>query len=304
MTLQKKATVVSSITATVLIIIKLTIGILSGSVAVLASAIDSVLDLIIYAFNYFAINKSEQPADETFNYGKGKIEALAAVIEGTVITMSGLFILYQAIKKAYVGDETTLLGSSILVMAISLVITIALVMYLNYVAKKTNSMVIRSDALHYKTDVLSNGAILISLVLIYSTGLHLIDAIMGVIISIYIIYSAYEIIKEGVYVLLDAALSEEIVKDIKNIIESEKQISDYHYLKTRRSANTNFVDVHLVFNDGISLLKAHSLGDKIEDKIAMISSNEEWVINVHLDPYDDSIINDQGYSSQGENPLN
>ena len=148
MTLQKKATIVSSITATVLIIIKLTIGILSGSVSVLASAIDSVLDLIISAFNYFAINKSEQPANKTFNYGKGKIEALAAVIEGTIITMSGLFILYQAIEKAYVGGETTLLGSSILVMAISLVITIALVIFLNYVAKKTNNMVIKSDALH------------------------------------------------------------------------------------------------------------------------------------------------------------
>jgi len=293
MTLQKKATIVSSITATVLIIIKLTIGILSGSVAVLASAIDSVLDLIISAFNYFAINKSEQPADKTFNYGKGKIEALAAVIEGTIITMSGLFILYHAIKKAYVGEETTLLGSSILVMAISLVITLALVMFLNYVAKKTNSMVIKSDALHYKTDVLSNGAILISLVLIYSTGLHLIDAIMGVIISIYIIYSAYEIIKEGVYVLLDAALDEVIVDKIKNIIESEEKVSDYHYLKTRKSANTNFVDVHLVFNDGISLLKAHTLGDKIEDNIALLNEEEEWVINVHLDPYDDSIINDE-----------
>ncbi len=293
MTLQKKATIVSSATAAVLIIIKLTIGILSGSVAVLASAIDSVLDLIISAFNYFAINKSEQPADKTFNYGKGKIEALAAVIEGTIITMSGLFILYHAIKKAYIGDETTLLGSSILVMAISLVITIALVMFLNYVAKKTNSMVIKSDALHYKTDVLSNGAILISLILIYSTGLHLIDAIMGVIISVYIIYSAYEIIKEGVYVLLDAALSEEIVKEIKSIIENEEGISDYHYLKTRKSANTNFVDVHLVFNDGISLLKAHSLGDKIEDKIADINENEEWIINAHLDPYDDSIINEE-----------
>ena len=292
MTLQKKATLVSSTTAAVLIVIKLTIGILSGSVAVLASAIDSVLDLIISAFNYFAINKSEQPADKTFNYGKGKIEALAAVIEGTIITMSGLFILYHAIKKAYVGEETTLLGSSILVMAISLVITIALVMFLNYVAKKTNSMVIKSDALHYKTDVLSNGAILISLVLIYSTGLHLIDAIMGVIISVYIIYSAYEIIKEGVYVLLDASLDKEIVDDIKNIIESEEQINDYHYLKTRKSANTNFVDVHLVFNDGISLLKAHTLGDKIEDNIALLNEEEEWVINVHLDPYDDSIIND------------
>jgi len=177
-------------------------------------------------------------------------------------------------------------------MTISLVITIALVIFLNYVAKKTNNMVIKSDALHYKTDVLSNGAILISLVLIYATGLDLIDAIMGVIISVYIIYSAYEIIKEGVYVLLDAALDEEIVEEIKNIIENEKGINDYHYLKTRKSANTNFVDVHLVFNDGISLLKAHSLGDKIEDKIAAINKEEEWVINAHLDPYDDSIIND------------
>jgi len=293
MTLQKKATVVSTATAGVLIVIKLTIGILSGSVAVLASAIDSVLDLIISAFNYFAINKAEQPADKTFNYGKGKIEALAAVIEGTIITMSGLFILYHAIKKAYVGEETTLLGPSILVMALSLVITIALVMFLNYVAKKTNNMVIKSDALHYKTDVLSNGAILVSLILIYATDFQLIDAIMGMIISVYIIYSAYEIIKEGVYVLLDAALDEEIVKEIKNIIETEEGISDYHYLKTRKSANTNFVDVHLVFNDGISLLKAHTLGDKIEDKIAKINEDEDWVINAHLDPYDDSIINDE-----------
>jgi cation diffusion facilitator family transporter len=292
MTLQKKATVVASATASILIIIKLTIGILSGSVAVLASAIDSVLDLIISAFNYFAINKSEQPADKKFNYGKGKIEALAGVIEGTVITMSGLFILYQAIKKAYLGDETTYLGSSILVMFISLIITIALVLFLNYVAKKTNSMVIKSDALHYKTDVLSNGAILISLILIYTTGFGLIDSIMGVIISLYIIYSAYEIIKEGVYILLDAALDEEIVNEIKTLIENEKRISNYHYLKTRKSAHTNFVDVHLVFNDGISLLAAHGIGDQIEDKIMKINEEEEWVINAHLDPYDDSVIND------------
>ena len=100
MTLQKKATLISSATATLLIVIKLFIGIMSGSVAVLASAIDSVLDLIVSAFNYFAITKAEQPANKTFNYGKGKIEALAAVIEGTVITVSGLFIFYTAIKKA------------------------------------------------------------------------------------------------------------------------------------------------------------------------------------------------------------
>ncbi|MBP6498266.1 MAG: cation transporter [Campylobacteraceae bacterium] len=292
MTLQKKATIVSSFTATILIIVKLAIGIMSGSVAVLASAIDSVLDLIVSAFNYFAISKSEQPADKKFNYGKGKIEALAAVIEGTVITVSGVYIFYEAIRKAFYQKEIEYLNASIIVMLISLFLTIALVLFLNYVAKKTGSMVVKSDALHYKTDVLSNGAILVSLILIQVTNFGLIDSIMGVVISIYIIYSAYEIIKDGVYILLDASLDEVIVEKIKNIILEEKEISDFHYLKTRKSGHTNFVDVHLVFSPGISLIKAHHAGDRIEEKIKDLIDDEEWVINAHLDPYDDSIIND------------
>ena len=292
MTLQKKATIVSSFTATILIIVKLAIGIMSGSVAVLASAIDSVLDLIVSAFNYFAITKSEQPADKKFNYGKGKIEALAAVIEGTVITVSGVYIFYEAIRKAFNQKELEYLNASIIVMLISLALTIALVLFLNYVAKKTGSMVVKSDALHYKTDVLSNGAILVSLVLIQVTNFGLIDSIMGVVISIYIIHSAYEIIKDGVYILLDASLDEVIVEKMKNIILEEKEISDFHYLKTRKSGHTNFVDVHLVFSPGISLIKAHHAGDRIEEKIKDLIDDEEWVINAHLDPYDDSLLND------------
>ena len=293
MTLQKKATVVSSTTAAILVIMKLAIGFFSGSVAVLASAIDSVLDLVVSAFNYFAIKKSEEKANDTFNYGKGKIEALAAVIEGTVITMSGIFIFYEAVKKMYTKEGTSYLDTSIIVMLVSLILTIFLVLFLNKVAKKTGNMVIKSDALHYKTDVLSNGAILVSLILIYVTGVHIIDAIMGIIISIYIIYSAYEIIKDGVYVLLDAALDDDIVEQIRNIIHKEKEISNYHYLKTRKSGSTNFVDVHLVFHEGISLLRAHSIGDKVEEKILNLDTKSEWVINAHLDPYDDSIINEQ-----------
>ncbi len=293
MTLQKKATVVSSLTATILIIIKLAIGILSGSVAVLASAIDSMLDLIVSAFNYFAINKAEKPADEQFNYGRGKIEALAAVIEGTVITMSGVFIFYEAVKKAYKGDVVTHLSPSIIVMSISMVLTVGLVIFLNYVAKKTDNMVIKADALHYKTDIFSNGIILVSLVVVYFTDFHLIDSIMGILISVYIIYSAYEIIKDGVYMLLDAALDEEVVNKIKEIIESEEEVNDYHYLKTRKSGNTNFVDVHLVFDTDISLLRAHQAADRVEEKIREINPNDEWVITTHLDPYDDSEMNDE-----------
>ncbi|NOX16613.1 MAG: cation transporter [Epsilonproteobacteria bacterium] len=288
MTLQKKATIISSLTATVLIIIKLTIGLLSGSVAVLASAIDSILDLIVSAFNYFAINKAEKPADEQFNYGRGKVEALAAVIEGTVITMSGIFIFYESIKKAYRGDTISHLTPSLIVMVISLVLTLALVVFLNYVAKKTNSMVIRADALHYKTDIFSNGIILISLIIIQLTNFYLIDSIMGVVISIYIVYSAYEIIKDGIYMLLDVSLDKNIVESIENIIKDEGAVSDYHFLKTRKSGNTNFVDVHLVFNTDISLLDAHRAADRVEDKIQEINKKDEWIMNTHLDPYDDS----------------
>ena len=291
MTLQKRATIVSSLTATILIIIKLAVGLLSGSVAVLASAIDSILDLIVSAFNYFAINKAEKPADEQFNYGRGKVEALAAVIEGTVITMSGIFIFYESIKKAYRGEIVSHLTPSVIVMVISLILTVALVMFLNFVAKKTDNMVIKADALHYKTDIFSNGIILISLVVIQLTDFYLIDSIMGVAISIYIIYSAYEIIKDGVYMLLDAALDEEIVQNIKDIIKNEKLVNDYHFLKTRKSGNTNFVDVHLVFDTDISLLEAHRAADRVEDNIRGLSKNDEWIINTHLDPYDDSEMN-------------
>ncbi len=291
MTLQKRATIVSSLTATILIIIKLAVGLLSGSVAVLASAIDSILDLIVSAFNYFAINKAEKPADEQFNYGRGKVEALAAVIEGTVITMSGIFIFYESIKKAYRGEIVSHLTPSVIVMVISLILTVALVMFLNFVAKKTDNMVIKADALHYKTDIFSNGIILISLVVIQLTDFYLIDSIMGVAISTYIVYSAYEIIKDGVYMLLDAALDEEIVQNIKDIIKNEKLVNDYHFLKTRKSGNTNFVDVHLVFDTDISLLEAHRAADRVEDNIRELSKNDEWIINTHLDPYDDSEMN-------------
>ncbi len=292
MTLQKKATVVASLTSALLIMMKLTIGMLSGSVAVLASAIDSVLDLIISLFNFFAVTKSEQPADSTFNYGRGKIEALAAVIEGTVITMSGIYIFYASIKKYLDAEQTQMLGISIVVMVISLIITITLVTYLNMVAKKTNSLVIKSDALHYKTDIYTNMAILISLVAVNLSGFEIIDSIVGAMIAIYIIYSAYEIIQEGVYVLLDGALDEKLVLSIKNIIGSEPGVTGFHFLRTRHSANANFVDVHLVFTPDVLLLDAHRASDRIEDKIKELDVENEWVMNIHLDPYDDSHVED------------
>lgn len=294
MTPQKKATLVSSSVAALLTLIKLVVGIASGSVAVLASAIDSVLDMFVSVFNYFAIANSEKPADKTFNYGRGKIEALASVIEGTIITVSGLFLLYQAIKKAINGEVSQYLGISLTVMIISLIITVALVLYLNKVARDTGSMVIKADALHYKTDVYTNAAVLVSLVLVNFTGIELIDVIVGGGISLFIIYSAYELIQEGVLVLLDRAVDEEVTEKIVTIIEAEERVNTHHLLKTREAGSQTFVEVHLVFDCIITLMEAHRVTDRIEDKIKMLNPDRDWVINIHMDPYDDFEINDQG----------
>jgi len=290
---EKKATIVSTSVAAFLTVMKLTIGVASGSVAVLASAIDSTLDMFVSLFNYFAINTSEKPADSIFNYGRGKVEALASVIEGVVISLSGFFLLYTAFQK-YINDEvSTYVDISLIVMVISLFITLMLVAYLNAVAKKTNNMVIKADALHYKTDVYANGAVLLSLLLVFLTGNEIFDIIIGGAISIYIIYSSYELIEEGVFVLLDRSLDEETTQKIVAILDESKDINDYHFLKTRTAGNNNFVDVHLVFDCVMSLMEAHRRADKIEDKIKLIDTKQEWIINIHMDPYDDSDINNK-----------
>jgi len=186
-----------------------------------------------------------------------------------------------------------MLTTSIYVMLVSLAITIALVLFLNYVAAKSNNLVIKSDALHYKTDLYTNVAILISLVIVNQSGYYIVDSIIGGAIAIYIIYSAYEIIKEGVYILLDASLDEELVDEIKKIITNEPGVNDYHFLKTRKSGKDFFVDVHLVLSPEISLLEAHRISDRVEEKIEKLNTEANWVQNIHLDPYDDSVINEE-----------
>ncbi|SHO81250.1 Cobalt-zinc-cadmium resistance protein [hydrothermal vent metagenome] len=292
MSASKKATVVSSSVAIVLVIVKFAIGLASGSVALLASAIDSLLDTVVSIFNFFAIKKSEEKASDEYQYGKGKVQAIAGVIEGTVITISGLYIIYESIQKAINGSTTTLLMPSIGVMLFSIIVTYFLVIYLLKVAKDTDNIVIKADALHYKTDLWSNGVILLALGLVYFTGFDIIDAIFGFLIGIYIIYSAYEIIEEGIEILLDKSLDKDIVDSIKEIISSHEDITSHHWLKTRTDGSTNFVEFHMVLRPNMLLLEAHRIADMVEADIMKLQDNKRWIITPHFDPYDDEYINE------------
>lgn len=289
---QKRATLVSSSVATVLVIVKLIIGVASGSVAVLASAIDSLLDSLVSIFNFFAIKKSEEHPDEVYQYGKGKIQAIAAVIEGTVITISGIYIIYEAIKKLNSKSVTTLLTPSILAMIFSIIVTYLLVKYLLKVANETDNLVIKADALHYQTDLWSNAAVLVALGLVYATGIDAIDAVFGLGIGLYIIYSAYQIIQEGVEILLDRALEGEMVASIGEIISKHPEVTSYHWLKTRTDGTTNYVEFHMVLRPNMLLLEAHRIADEVEDQIFLLNKKKKWIITPHFDPYDDEHMND------------
>jgi cation diffusion facilitator family transporter len=291
MSAQKKATIVSTTVATILLFVKLVIGIAGGSVAVLASAIDSLLDMAVSIFNFFAIKKSEEDANSDYQYGKGKIQAIAAVIEGTVITISGIYIIYVAFEKLSEGGTTTLLTPSIVAMLISIIVTYFLVEYLLKVAKNTDNLVIKADALHYKTDLWSNAAVLLSLALVSLTGYDSIDAIFGLAIGAYIIYSAYEIIVEGIEMLLDKSLDAEIVDEIEKIISNHNEITSHHWLKTRTDGTTNFVEFHMVLRPNMLLLEAHRIADEVEDKIMSLEKKKRWIITPHFDPYDDEDMN-------------
>lgn len=289
MTLQKRATIVASITAFCLIILKLVVGIATGMVVIIASAIDSLLDFAVSLFNFWAVKTSERPSDEQFNYGRGKIEAIASVVEGGVVTLSGFLIIYAAIEKIQNDAPVCHLDWALGVMVVSTIVTFFLVTYLNRVAKKTGSMVLKADALHYKTDLYTNAGIIVSLIAVALTGYGLIDPFVGIVIAVYIIASAFGIIKEGLLTLMDRAIDENFVVEICKLIpQASSKVRSFHHLRTRHSGSMMFVDVHVVFDDKILLAEAHKIGDEIEDAIKNLDVNAKWVINIHLDPRDDS----------------
>lgn len=292
MTLQKRATLIASLSAAFLAISKLIVGIASNSVAILASAIDSILDLAISLFNYLALQHSEKGADETFNYGRGKAEALASVVEGVIIILSGFLIVYEAIWKLREREEVVFLLPSVILMGISLLVTSILVIFLLHVARKTDNMIIKADALHYKSDLLSNGAVLLSLLCVMWFDFHALDSLLGIAMGVYLAYCALSLVREGIAILLDKAMPRALVEKIIHAIRSHKSVQAFHDLKTREAGDDRFVEVHLVFERGITLLSAHEVSDEVEAAIRALDSRKRWNLTIHLDPYDDSVKKD------------
>ncbi|MDJ0841854.1 MAG: cation diffusion facilitator family transporter [Acidobacteriota bacterium] len=286
---QRSAPVIAGAVALVLVAVKLTVGFYSGSMALIASAADSGLDFLVSAFNAYAIHNAGKPSDDRYNYGRGKLEGLAAFLEGLVIGLSALIIIGTAALKLARQDTVTHTTPAIWVMIFSTVLTAALVIYLRMVSKRTGNLVIKADSLHYQIDLWTNMGILTALFLIQYIELHWLDGAISILIGFMILKGAHPLVRDGANMLLDRALDPKLIQEIDRIIRAKDSgVADYHRLKTRQAADIFFVDVHLVFNHDISLLAAHRHSERVEEQIRALAPKHTWEINCHLDPEDDS----------------
>ena len=285
----QKVPLVATAISVFLAIIKFIIWIISWSVAILSSAMDSLLDVWISIFNWFALKTASAPPDSRYNYGKGKIEWIAAVIEGVIIIISGLFIIYEAIKKIIFGETIANVDLGLYIMLFSILVISWLVWYLSMMAKKSGSLVIKSDLLHYKTDLITNLWIIISLLIVKFTGIYYVDFIFWLIIGVYIIKEASQLLREWIWILLDEALEErqDITKILDNFVEVWK-IKSWHDLKTRKWWYYKFVEFHFVVDPNMTVKQAHDIWDEISDEIKKLDNRANWIIVYHADRRDDS----------------
>ncbi|RAX53051.1 hypothetical protein CCY99_06700 [Helicobacter sp. 16-1353] len=278
-----------SLIALSLAILKIIFSIFSGSIIVLASALDSLIDVVFSLFNYIALRKIESPSNKYFNYGFGKLEGLASLFEGCAIFISGIYIIYQSIIKFINNEGVSNINQGLFVMIVSIFVTLFLVIYLKKISLNAkNNLIIKAEILHYKTDLFGNLGIIISLLIIEITGFGFLDSIIGCVLGIYICYNAFKITKSGFFMLLDRAIDDDLYKKIVDILDKNTNITSYHDIKSRISGDTIFLEYHLVFNEHISLFDAHSISNDIEQSIEKLSNAYKWTILVHFDSYDDS----------------
>ena len=283
--LLKLASVASVLTAGFLIVAKLVAWSMTGSVSLLASLVDSVMDSIASLINLFAIRYSLQPADEDHRFGHGKAEPLAGLAQAAFIAGSAVFLVFHAIDRLRFTHTLEQVGVGLGVMVLAIVMTLGLLAIQRYVIKKTDSTAIRADSLHYLTDLLTNVCVLLALYL-STLGWTWADPVFAIAVAVYIFYSAFQIGHEAFQQLMDRQLPDDILQKIRATAMNHPEVTGTHEMRTRQAGHTRFVQLHLELDENLSLKRAHAIADEVEAEILMFLPGAE--ILIHQDPRDDS----------------
>lgn len=256
---------------------------LSGSVSLLAGLTDSLLDGAASLLNLLAVHYSLRPADDDHRYGHGKAEALAGLGQSAFICVSAVLVGLQGIDRLLHPEPLSAPGLGIAVMVVSLGATLGLLAFQRHVVRVTGSTAIRADSLHYRSDLLLNSGILLALVLAGYGWDHL-DAVFGVLIALYIFWSALGILREACSVLMDQELDPAVAEDMHRLACAVPGVIGCHDLRTRMSGTRWFVQLHLELPGELSLARAHDLCEAVEQAIERAYPKAE--VLVHPDPQD------------------
>ena len=280
--LMKLATYASVTVATVLIVAKAVAWVLTDSVSLLSTLIDSLLDVGASLVNLIAVRHALEPADREHRFGHGKAEALAGLAQAAFIGGSAMFLVVQAgerlINPRFVVN--TEIGHGVMVLAI--VLTIGLVVFQRYVVRKTGSIVITADSAHYQMDVLVNLSVIVSLLMVSEFGLVWADPAFAIAIAGYILWGAWQIGVASMNMLMDRELPDGDRQRIREIALAHPAVVGVHDLRTRSAGNQLFIQMHLEMNGDITLHDAHVISDQVEMSVMQVFPNAQVLI--HEDP--------------------
>lgn len=284
--LLRRVTLASIGVAVTLILAKLAAYVLTGSVAVLSSLLDSILDSIASLINFFAVRQSLAPADAEHRFGHGKVEPLAGLAQAGFIAGSSLLLLFESTNRLVTPVPVVQGSIGIGVMVFSLVLTLALVSYQKRVLARTESLAVRADTLHYTSDVVLNLSVILSIVLSTSLGWSSADPLFAIAIAGWIVRAAWEIAKQSLDQLMDRELPDVDRERIREICHAHAAVRGVHELRTRMSGRDVFIQLHLVLDGAMLLAEAHTVSEKVAAELRAAYPGADVII--HEDPVDDN----------------
>ena len=280
--LMKLATWAAVLTAGTLVVIKSIAWLATDSVALLGSLLDSGLDVLASVVNLFAVRHALSPRDRDHRFGHGKAEALAGLGQSVLICVSALYLLVESYRHfiSPTPMDNSMLG--IIITVIAIVLTLGLVRFQKHVIERSGSLAITADALHYKGDLLMNGAVILALVLTSFADAPWADPIIGFGIAFYILHAAWQIISQSLDQLMDKEFESGKRQRVLDIARSHNEVLDVHDLRTRSAGSWDFIQMHIELDPQISLIKAHNIADEVEAMLRQSFPRSEIIL--HQDP--------------------
>ena len=292
---------------TLLLIMKLAVGIFIGSISILSEALHSGIDLLAAIIANYSVRKAGQPADDEHKFGHGKFENVSGTVEAILIFVAAIIILYKSGEKLLGnnGIEFELIGIGIVVMGISAIVNFYVSARIMKVAKKAESIALEADAYHLTTDVYTSIGVFIGLILIKLTNNPIFDPVMAIIVAFIIIKASYDLTKRSVSGLMDMKLSDKEENVIKSIIsEHYSEFAEYHDLRTRMSGAERYVDLHLVVPKNQHVVEAHEFCDHLEKDIKEKIPNLSILIHIEPCETDCDICQKLDVCKMPDNPVN